>query len=319
MPQVTAQSTAQLFQQQGLPQWWNHPTQRFGQSDVVGGVEQGTDFALPYGTKVGSITAGKVAYVGTGGFNDPSLGKIVQIQGADGSIMHYQHLSSSGLKVGQYVQPGSLIGLSGGARGRFSTGPHIEVRYAGIYSFNSGVWSQHWVDPLQTIMKLTGGKPGGAIIGSKPYGTGAGPTSNGNIANQATSTLTKNNATAAPLGAGASYQLPTINIGPNDDVTTVLWSIDELMQVVPPWNVVNAQQDTFGVAGVGVTFTDPISWIEGFLFNVGVDTVALILRFILLAWGLALGYKVLSSFVDLGALQSSAGNLAGLGKAVLAA
>jgi len=319
MPQATAQTTAQLFQQQGLPQWWNHPTQRFGQTDVVGGLEQGTDFSLPYGSKVGSISSGKVVYVGTGGFNDPSLGKVVHIQGADGSIVHYQHLASSGLKVGQLVQPGTLIGLSGGQRGRFSSGPHIEVRYASIYSFNSGVWSQHWIDPLQTIMKLTGGKPAGSIGGGKPYGTGAGPTSNANISKQATSTLTKGAATAAPLGAGASYQLPTINIGPNDDVTTVLWTIDELMQVVPPWNVVNAQQDTFGIAGAGVTFTDPISWFEGFLFNVGVDLVALILRFILLAWGLALGYKVLSTFVDIGAIQSSAGSLAKLGTMVAAA
>lgn len=309
MPQITAQTTAQLFQQLGLPQWWNHPTQRFGQTDVVGGIEQGTDFLLPHGSKVGSISSGKVVYVGTGGYNDPSLGKIVQIQGADGSIVHYQHLASSGLKVGQLVQPGSLIGLSGGQRGRFSSGPHLEVRYASIYSFNSGVWSQHWIDPLQTIMKLTGGKPAGAITGSKPYGTGAGPTGNADISKQATSTLTKGAGTAAPLGAGASYQLPTINIGPNDDVTTVLWTIDELMQVVPPWNVVNAQQDSI----LGTTFTDPISWVEGFLFNVGVDAVALILRFILLAWGLALGYKVLSTFVDVGAIKSSAGNLAKLG------
>jgi hypothetical protein len=166
-------------------------------------------------------------------------------------------------------------------------------------------------------MKLTGGKPAGSIGGGKPYGTGAGPTSSANISKQATSTLTKGatTPTAAPLGAGASYQLPTINIGPNDDVTTVLWTIDELMQVIPPWNVVNAQQDSI----LGTTFTDPISWVEGFLFNVGVDTIALILRFILLAWGLALGYKVLSSFVDVGAFTSSAGNLANLGKMALVA
>lgn len=316
MPQITAQTTAQLFQQIGLPQWWNHPSQRFGQADVMGGIEQGTDFALPYGSKVGSISGGKVVYVGTGGYNDPSLGKIVQIQGADGSILHYQHLASSGLKVGQLVQPGSLIGLSGGQRGRFSSGPHIEVRFASIYSFNSGVWSQHWIDPLSTISKLSGGKPAGSIAGSKPYGTGAGPTTSSNVSKQATSTLTTGSSNVAPVGgAGASFSLPTVSIGPNDDVTTVLWTIDEIMQVVPPWNVVNAQQDSI----LGTTFTDPISWFEGFLFNVGLDLVALLLRFILLAWGLALGYKVLSTFVDLGALQSSAKGLAGLGQAVAAA
>lgn len=313
MPQKTAQTTAQLFQQLGLPQWWSHPTQRYGQSDVVGGIEEGTDFALPYGSKVGSISAGKVSYVGTGGFKDPSLGKVVQVQGSDGSIIHYQHLSQTGLKVGQLVQPGSLIGLSGGQKGRFSTGPHLEVRFSSVYSFNSGVWSQHWIDPLPTISKLTGSKPPGAITGGKPFGTGAGPASNANISKQATSTLTTGATPAASLGAGPSFSLPSIKVGPNDDVTTVLWSIDELLQLVPPWNVVNAQQDTIDIAGAGVSFTDPISWFEGFLFNVGLDLVALIIRFIFLAWGLALGYKVLSSFIDVGAITSSAGNLAKVG------
>lgn len=316
MPNYPApQSTTQLFQLNGLPQWWNHPTQRFGQTDVTGGVEEGTDFAIPFGSKIGSITAGKVLYVGKGGYNDPSLGTVVQVQSVDGSIMHYQHLNSSNLKVGQQIGVGTVIGFSGGSRGRFSTGPHIEVRYASIYGLNAGIWSQKWIDPYTRIINLTRSKPN--ATGSGP--TGAGPTKTAKSTSSSThtssvglshassaTTVTATTGFATPT-QGPSFTLPALNIGPTSDVTTVLWSIDELMQLIPPWQVVNVQQDPIVIAGVQIgAFNDPISWIEGFLFNIGVDLIAIILRLILLVWGIFLGYKILSEFVDLSALPKTA-------------
>lgn len=315
MPNYPApQSTWQLFQLNGLPQWWNHPTQRFGQTDVTGGVEEGTDFAVPFGTKIGSITAGKVLYVGTGGYNDPSLGTVVQVQSADGSIMHYQHLRSSNLKVGQQVGIGSIIGFSGGNRGRFSTGPHIEVRFASIYGFNAGVWSQKWQDPYSRIINLTKSKPVGT--GSGPTGAGPktstkGTTSTGSTSSVGISHASSSTTQLATLGfatptQGPSFTLPALNIGPSSDVTQVLWAIDELMQLIPPWQVVNVQQDPIAIAGVQIgSFNDPISWIEGFLFNLGVDLIAIILRSILLIWGILLGYKLLTEFVDLSAAKNA--------------
>lgn len=307
--QLQPQSTNQLFQQNNLMQWWGHPTQRFGQADVTGGHEEGTDFNVPYGTKIGSLSTGKVVYVGNGGINDPSLGTVVQIQGTDGSITHYQHLRSSPLKKGQLVNVGTPIGFSGGQRGRYSSGPHIEVRYASIYNMNRGIWSQTWIDPYQRILNLTKSKPvgtGSGPRGAGPSTTAAKTTQHSSVGLTGASSATTQIATlgfATPT-QGPSYNIPAISIGPSDDVTTVLWSIDELLQVIPPWNVVNVQQDQLFPGGP--TFNDPISWFEGFLFNIGVDLIAIILRLILLAWGILLGYKILDEMVDLSALSGAA-------------
>ena len=280
-----AQTVAQAFQQAGLAQWWKTPSQRFGQA-WNGEVEEGTDFSIGLKTPIGSITTGKVIYVGGGGYNDPSLGTIVQVQQADGSIVHYQHLSSSNLKVGQQVGIASVIGLSGGIAGRFSSGPHIEVRFASKYAPNSGVWSQHWIDSYPIIQQMTQASPTG-------QGVGGGPSAGNSIGGSTGSTL------------GASFSFPTISLSPTDDVTQVLWTIDELMQLIPPWNVPPSPV-TVSVVGVNITgFNDPISWFEGFLFNVGADMIALILRGILLIWGLFLGYKVLSNFIDVGAIAAN--------------
>lgn len=299
--QPTAQTIAQHFQQQGLVQWWQNPTQRFGQGSGQYGTEEGTDFAVSLGTPIGSITSGKVLYVGTGGYNDPSLGYIVQVQGSNGSILHYQHLKSTNLKAGQTVGIGSVIGLSGGQPGRFSSGPHIEVRYANNYG-GSTMWLQHWLDSYPTIKSIVASNPANSAIG-------AGPSPNAN-----SSTASSTTTSTVPI-IGPSFQFAATTLSPSDDVTQVLWTIDEVMQLVNPANVINAQQDTFGVAGVGVTFTDPVSWVEGFLFNLGADLIALTLRAILLLWGLFLGYKVLSSFVDFKGVAASASqgiNLAAL-------
>lgn len=279
-----SQTVAQAFQQAGLVQWWSKPSQRFGQS-WNGEVEEGTDFSIGLKTPIGSITSGTVIYVGTGGYNDPSLGTIVQIRQADGSITHYQHLSSSNLKVGQKVGIASIIGLSGGVAGRFSSGPHIEVRFSSTYSPNAGVWSQHWIDSYPIIQKMTQASPTG-------QGVGGGPSA-GNTVSSATASI------------GASFTMPAISLGPTDDVTQVLWTIDEIMQLVPPWNVPPSPVSV-SVVGVNITgFNDPISWFEGFLFNLGADMIALILRGTLLIWGLFLGYKVLSNFIDIGALAGN--------------
>ena len=57
---------SQLFSQLGLTQWWqtNRVTQFFNQNG-----EMGTDFGLSqFGVNVGSLTGGKVVYVGNGGY-----------------------------------------------------------------------------------------------------------------------------------------------------------------------------------------------------------------------------------------------------------
>lgn len=182
-PNPTSSTTIQqLFQQLGLPLWWQNVTQAWGQNG-----EKGTDFGLGgFGKPVGSIVSGKVVYVGNGGYPGSSIGQIVQIQTANG-LIHYQHLMSSSVQVGQTVQPGTVIGTGGGCPtgcyppglvgngcscyDQYSTGQHIEVRWSPTYNPSGGVWSQAWQSPMSQFQQLVSG----STTGNPGVPTGGGP------------------------------------------------------------------------------------------------------------------------------------------------
>ncbi|GLP69770.1 hypothetical protein TUSST3_63910 [Streptomyces sp. TUS-ST3] len=88
------------------------------------GYHTGVDFAVPTGTSVKAVAAGKVVTSGWGG----SFGYQVVIRHADGRYTQYAHLSAISVKAGQSVGGGQRIGRSGSTGN--SSGPHLhfEVR-----------------------------------------------------------------------------------------------------------------------------------------------------------------------------------------------
>ncbi|GAA0909738.1 transglycosylase family protein [Streptomyces thermoalcalitolerans] len=88
------------------------------------GYHTGVDFAVPTGTSVKAVAAGRVVSAGWGG----SYGYQVVIRHHDGRYSQYGHLSAISVRPGQTVAAGSRIGRSG-ATGNV-TGPHLhfEVR-----------------------------------------------------------------------------------------------------------------------------------------------------------------------------------------------
>jgi murein DD-endopeptidase MepM/ murein hydrolase activator NlpD len=88
------------------------------------GYHTGVDFAVPTGTSVKAVAAGKVVSAGWGG----SFGYQVVIRHSDGRYTQYAHLSAISVKNGQTVGGGQRIGRSGSTGN--STGPHLhfEVR-----------------------------------------------------------------------------------------------------------------------------------------------------------------------------------------------
>lgn len=88
------------------------------------GYHTGVDFAVPTGTSVKAVGAGKVVSAGWEG----SFGYQVVIRHADGRYSQYAHLSAISVKDGQSVGAGQRIGRSGSTGN--STGPHLhfEVR-----------------------------------------------------------------------------------------------------------------------------------------------------------------------------------------------
>ncbi|MFS0820740.1 M23 family metallopeptidase [Bacillus sp. 1P02SD] len=80
----------------------------------------GIDLAMPENTTLRSIKEGVVDKVYTG---ESSLGKGIKINFNDGTQGIYGHMNEVKAKVGEYVSPGEVIGLSGNTGN--STGAHL--------------------------------------------------------------------------------------------------------------------------------------------------------------------------------------------------
>ncbi|MFF4171703.1 M23 family metallopeptidase [Streptomyces sp. NPDC001744] len=83
------------------------------------GSHSGIDFHADYGSRVVSVGSGTVVETGWGG----AYGNNIVIRMNDGTYTQYGHLSSIGVYVGQTVEPGQQIGVSGSSGN--STGPHL--------------------------------------------------------------------------------------------------------------------------------------------------------------------------------------------------
>lgn len=101
------------------------------------GGHSGIDFAAPMGSPIRAAVPGRVVSVGWGG----GYGNLVKVRHNDGSLGYYAHMSSMGVRVGQQVGRGTVLGRVGSTGN--STGPHLhfEVRRNG-----RPVDPQPWLD-----------------------------------------------------------------------------------------------------------------------------------------------------------------------------
>ena len=90
-------------------------------------MHDGIDLRAAVGTRVYASKGGRVIFAGRRG----GYGKLVGIEHEDNFTTWYGHLSRIRVKVGQIVNQGKVIGLSGNTG--ISTGPHLhfEIRYKG--------------------------------------------------------------------------------------------------------------------------------------------------------------------------------------------
>lgn len=110
-------------------------TQQFGGSDFAKNnpgiygraYHPGTDFGVPTGSKVKSVSSGKVRASGnTDAFPGcVAWGKWILVDHDNGLSSLYAHLSSIIVSNGQSVAAGEVIGLSGNTG--YSTGPHLHL------------------------------------------------------------------------------------------------------------------------------------------------------------------------------------------------
>jgi murein DD-endopeptidase MepM/ murein hydrolase activator NlpD len=98
------------------------------------------DVALPEGSQLYSIGKGIVENVVNYGDNNIGQGVIVKLD--NGSRAIYGHISQAKVEIGQSIEPGQLVALSGNT-GR-STGPHLH------FSLKDG---QQALDPTNVVSK----------------------------------------------------------------------------------------------------------------------------------------------------------------------
>ena len=86
------------------------------------------DFGVGQGTK---LSVGMPANITTAAFGQGGYGGLIAGTFADGQTFKVAHMSAIGVKAGQQVGPGQVIGLTGGAPGTKgagrSTGPHVHL------------------------------------------------------------------------------------------------------------------------------------------------------------------------------------------------
>ena len=106
-----------------------------------GRLHEGQDIFARLGTEVYSATEGYVVRVG-----ESALGGLtVFVYGAGGRWYYYAHLDSyaPGLKVGDYVTPGTLLGHVGNTGNAAGTPPHLHF---GVYTAAGAI------DPLPLLV-----------------------------------------------------------------------------------------------------------------------------------------------------------------------
>ncbi|MCX4763380.1 peptidoglycan DD-metalloendopeptidase family protein [Streptomyces sp. NBC_01275] len=99
----------------------------------------GQDFAVPIGTPVRAVGAGRVVRVSCGG----AFGIEVVIQHADGYWTQYAHLAAVTVDQGDRVTPGQWIGQSGTSGN--STGPHLHFEVRVTPALGSAVDPVPWL------------------------------------------------------------------------------------------------------------------------------------------------------------------------------
>ncbi|MFJ7421359.1 M23 family metallopeptidase [Streptomyces uncialis] len=98
----------------------------------------GQDFAIPTGTPVMSVSGGTVVKAGpNGGGDGPAYGNAVVVKHNNGKYSQYAHLSKVNVSVGQKVNAGTVIALSGNTGN--SSGPHLHFEIRTTPNYGSSV------------------------------------------------------------------------------------------------------------------------------------------------------------------------------------
>ena len=114
-----------------------------------GKMHNGNDYTKTSGTPISLIQSGTVT-VADMNYDPTGWGALIEIKHKDGSLSRYAHMSKINVGVGKNVEPGQVIGNTGGAAGApgsgNSTGAHLHFEYLPAGSKQ--------IDPTQAAKKI---------------------------------------------------------------------------------------------------------------------------------------------------------------------
>lgn len=114
-------------------------TTDYGEGTRIEKFHPGLDIANKIGTPIPSFVGGKVIDLKTGrAQGEKNAGNYVLVEDAQGNKHRYSHLNNVWVKVGQTVNPGTLIGGMGNTGNTYSlhggTGSHLDYRITNAYN-----------------------------------------------------------------------------------------------------------------------------------------------------------------------------------------
>lgn len=241
----------------------------------------------PDGTPITALLSGTISGLNAPDGSMPAWGASVTIRldvpvNAVATHTAYLHLMPlpSGLRIGQKVSAGQLIGWSGGAKAAGSQ--KVPVGFALYNGDNYGYgasWNQYVGNPLLDptgILKAAGGGKLNIPLLSNVSNLLSGETNSG------------------------------ITLVANADVKTLLYVLDQVLLLTNPFDMPAIKQDQIGP----VSFTDPIAWVQQFGQNIMDDFSAATIRLLFLIAGIVILIKVSGRFIDYGAAGEAISNTA---------
>ncbi|MFB7311565.1 M23 family metallopeptidase [Streptomyces sp. NPDC056192] len=143
--QTVAKKAAEAKKTARLASSWMAPVSQYKLSASFGNdgsrwahKHSGQDFAVPVGTKVEAAHSGVVVKAGpNGGGDGPAYGNAIVIKHGNGMYSQYAHLSRIDVHIGQSVEKGQKIALSGNTGN--SSGPHLHFEIRNTANYGSAV------------------------------------------------------------------------------------------------------------------------------------------------------------------------------------
>nr|WTB32002.1 M23 family metallopeptidase [Streptomyces sp. NBC_00830] len=143
--QAVAKKAAEAKKAARLATSWEAPVSHYKLSASFGNdgsrwahKHSGQDFAVPIGTRVEAAHSGVVVKAGpNGGGDGPAYGNAIVIKHGNGTYSQYAHLSQINVHIGQAVEKGQKIALSGNTGN--SSGPHLHFEIRNTANYGSAV------------------------------------------------------------------------------------------------------------------------------------------------------------------------------------